>query len=55
MGGANPEDVFEKLLLAKKVHEEPIADSLTADVQARMPACVKYRFVDILRFIGGLY
>jgi hypothetical protein len=46
--------VFEKSFLRKKEHEAPVADSLTADTQASMPAWVKYRFVDILRFIGEI-
>ena len=54
VGGASPENVFEKSLLRKKEHEAPVADNLTAETQARMPAWVKYRFVDILRFIGKI-
>jgi hypothetical protein len=54
-GGETPDVVFEKSLFVKIEHEELLADSLTEDTQARIPAWVKYRFVELLLFMAQLY
>lgn len=40
-GGAKPEEVLEKSLFRKNEHEAPIADNLTAETDAKIPARVK--------------